>query len=249
MVMRVRENKTASRFDWLPRRGLPVLRRLCAPVLLLALGLSPLFEVTALGEGHGFRQTSHPAPPPPHAAPMPQNRPMPEAHSGVQPNQGASRPGQQSGQQHLPEWWANHRNLTPQQQDDALRREPGFRNLPEDQQQRLINRLHSLDAKTPEQQQRIMQRNENFERLSPERRQEVRGAAQALNQMSPDRQQVVRRAFQQLRRMPPGQRQQLLGSQVYGGQFSPQERTVLGNLLSIEPYEPRAIPQPYFGRP
>jgi hypothetical protein len=251
MVMRVREDKTASRFGGLPRRGLPVLRRLCAPALLLALGLSPLFEATAPGEGRGFRQTSHPAPAPHAAPPMPQNhpvqptRPMPEARPGVQPNQGAPH----SGQQHLPEWWANHRNLSPQQQDDALRREPGFRNLPEDQQQRLINRLHSLDAKTPEQQQRIMARNEAFERLSPERRQEVRGAAQALNQMSPDRQQVVRRAFQQLRRMPPGQRQQLLGSSVYGGQFSPQERTVLGNLLSIEPYEPRAIPQPYFGRP
>jgi len=168
---------------------------------------------------------------------------MPEVRAPQnRPNQ-PSRPGAQ----HLPEWWSNHRNLSPDQQADALRREPGFRSLPEDQQQRLINRLHSLDGKSPEQQQRIMQRNENFERLSPERRQEVRGAAQALKQLSPDRQTVVRRAFQQLRQMPTGQRQQLLNSSVYGGQFSPQERTVLGNLLSIEPYQPRIV-QPYFGR-
>jgi hypothetical protein len=176
---------------------------------------------------------------------------MPEVRAPQsRPNAGPNQPAPHSGQQHLPEWWNNHRNLTPAQQADALRREPGFRSLPQDQQQRLINRLQSLDQKTPEQQQRIMARNEAFERLSPERKQEVRGASQALSQMSADRQLVVRHAFQQLRRMPTEQRQQLLNSRVYGGQFSPQERTVLGNLLSIEPYAaPRSIPQPYFGRP
>lgn len=92
----------------------------------------------------------------------------------------------------------------------------------------------------------MMDRNEMFERLSPERQQEVRGAAQALSGMSPDRQATIRHAFQQLRGMPPEQRQQMLNS-GYGAQFSPQERTVLGNMLSIEPYQPH-IAQPYFGR-
>jgi Protein of unknown function (DUF3106) len=244
MTMTRRGNNAASLAGWLSRRGLPVLRRLCAPIVALTLGFTLAPSSFALSGPHGFHQTSHPAPAPHASAPPPAARPAPQNHPNQNHPNGAAP---HSGGQHLPEWWSNHRNLTPQQQADALRREPGFRDLPEDQQQRLINRLHSLDEKTPEQQQRIMQRNENFERLSPERRQEVRGASQALSQMSPDRQQVVRRAFQQLRRMPPGQRQQLLGSQVYGGQFSPQERTVLGNLLSIEPYQPRIV-QPYFGR-
>ena len=78
------------------------------------------------------------------------------------------------------------------------------------------------------------------------RQQEVRGAAQSLARMSPDRQVVMRHAFQQLRGMPPGERQRMLNS-GYGAQFSPQERTVLGNMLSIEPYQQRII-QPYFGR-
>jgi hypothetical protein len=53
-----------------------------------------------------------------------------------------------------------------------------------------------------------------------------------------------------LRQMPPQQRQMFLNSGSYASQFTPQERTVLGNLLSIEPYQshPGAIPQPYFGR-
>jgi hypothetical protein len=64
--------------------------------------------------------------------------------------------------------------------------------------------------------------------------------------MPPQRQEQIRHAFQQLRRMPPDERQRVLSS-AYGSQFSPQERTVLGNLLSIEPYQNQVI-QPYFGR-
>src|SRR5580658_4063694 len=179
MTMTRRETKAASLAGWLSRRGLPAVGRLCVPILVLGLLSSPLLA----SSGHGFRQTAHPAPAPQsHPAPPPQSHPMPQA-SAPRPNQQAhpNQPARPGGQ-HLPEWWNNHRNLTPDQQADALRREPGFRNLP------------------PDQQQRIMQRNEAFERLSPERRQEVRGATQALSQMSPDRQQVVRHAFQQLRR-------------------------------------------------
>jgi hypothetical protein len=215
-------------------------------------------------------QASHPAPapqshpsyspPPQHMAAPPQHMSAPAQHTPTaparvpepstqtRPQVHATVPPARPGQQHLPEWWNNHRTLSPQQQEDALRREPGFHNLPSDQQQRLVDRLHSLDQKSPEQQQRILARNEAFEHLSPERKQEVRGASQALGQMSPERQQVLRQAFKQLRQMPPAQRQQLLGSGAYASQFSPQERTVLGNLLSIEPYQHAGIPQPYFGR-
>ena len=186
-------------------------------------------------------------------------RPQTHSHAGVPAPQAAPRPEpreeprtqapqpEQRGGQHLPQWWAAHRSLPPKQQADALRREPGFRSLPADQQQRLLNRLQTFNQRSPEQQQRMLGRVEMFERLSPERQQEVRGASQALSRMSPDRQAAMRHAFQQLRQMPPEERQRMLNSS-FGGQFSPQERTVLGNMLSIEPYQPGQIIQPYFGR-
>ena len=280
MKMRARQN-TVSPLGWLTRRGLPKVSVLASAIFGLWISFPTLAFAQRGGahfmpqqHGGGGSQHSAPAPqvhtpppqqhfqqpPPQHFQPpaatnqqhfqqqVPQSR-LPEVRAYTPPHVNNQSP--HPGQQHLPEWLNNHQNLTPQQQEDALRREPGFRNLPSDQQQRLVNRLHSLDEKTPEQRQRILQRNENFEKLSPERRQDVRGASQALGQMSPDRQQAVRRAFQQLRQMPPQQRQQMLNSGAYAGQFSPQERTVLGNLLSIEPYQGRpggAVPQPYFGR-
>jgi hypothetical protein len=57
--------------------------------------------------------------------------------------------------------------------------------------------------------------------------------------MPAERQTDMRRAFQDLRGVPPEQRQSILNSARFQQQFSPQERTVLGNLLSVEPYQPR----------
>lgn len=151
------------------------------------------------------------------------------------------------GQEHLPQWWAAHRGLSPQQQAEAMRREPGFQSLPRAQQQRLLGTLRRFDARPPQVQQRLLNRVEMFERLSPERQQEVRGASAAFNHMPPQQKQRMIRAFQQLRHMPPVERQEMLHS-AYGQQFTPRERTVLGNLLSIEPYQPSAS-APYFGRP
>ena len=149
-----------------------------------------------------------------------------------------ARPGPRPGGQHLPQWFAQHQNLNPSQQENALRSEPGFGHLPEGQHQQLINRLHRLDTAPPAQRQRMLERNERFEALRPERQQEIRGASQALGQMPPDRRQAVRDAFRDLRALPPDQRESALGSARFQAEYTPQERTILGNLLSIEPYHP-----------
>ena len=268
MTMRARNN-AAGPGGWLTSLSVPLVSALA--LLMCAMSNQALAQHPGGAQQHSA-PPPHAAPAPQvHSAPPPQNRPAP-AYQSSHPAQpypelrAPSNPGANGshfvesgpktsyanirpGAQHLPEWLNNHQNQTPKQQEDALRREPGFRDLPADQQQRLVNRLHSLDEKTPEQRQRILDRNEAFEHLSPQRQQEVRGASQALSQMSPDRQQALRHAFHDLRQMPPQQRQQMLNSGSYASQFTPQERTVLGNLLSIEPSQrPGAIAQPYFGR-
>lgn len=166
-----------------------------------------------------------------HPQPAPEARPQ---YNAQQFNNRQAQPG------HLPEWLNQHQNMTPQQRENALRKEPGFNHLPQDQQQRLINRMHTLDSAPPQQRQRMLQRQEMFERLSPEQKAGVRGASQAFHQMPADRQTDMKRAFQDLRAIPPDQRQSVLNSARFQQQFSPQERTVLGNLLSVEPYQPSA---------
>lgn len=213
---------------WRPGRGFA-----SAAVLFLLLGMA----------SGGFGQRGQAPPPPARSAPPPASPPVNNAVRPI-PNYGRGsvgemRPGVngRQGQEHLPQWLAQHQNMSFTEQENLLRHEPGFNRLAPEQQQRVLNRLRSLDARPPAERQRMVARNEAFERLSPEGKQNVRGAAQALNQMPGDRQRMVRRAFNDLRHIPPEQREAILNSARFSHTFSPQERHVLGSLLSIEPYQ------------
>lgn len=153
-------------------------------------------------------------------------------------------PQNRPGREHLPEWYQNHRHMTFQQQERALRRQPGFNRLHPEQRQRILNRLHYLDSQPPAVRRRMMARNEAFERLSPERRQEVRAAAQAFQHMPQSRKQQLGRAFHILRTLPPNERTVILHSARFQAEYSPRERHILSNLLSIEPWQPQPPPPP-----
>jgi len=173
-------------------------------------------------------------------ASQPEMRPGVNSQMSPAGNPAMMRPGPNAGQPgHLGQWLSNHQNLTPQQQEEQLRREPGFNRLTPEQQQRVLGRLRSLDQRPPEQRQRMVDRNEMFERLTPEQKAGVHQSFQEWNQMAPDRHRMVGRAFSDLRQIPPDQRAAILNSARFAQTFTPDERRVLGNLLSIEPYEPR----------
>ena len=203
------------------------------------------FRMAAMHGGFGQRNRAQRAPRPParpSRAPRnnnarPRSGPHPQSNAG---SRAEMRPGiGRPGQEHLPEWMAQHQNMSPAQQENALRREPGFNRLSPEQQRRVMNRLRTLDARPPAERQRTMMRNEMFERLSPAARQDVRDSAAALARLPPDRQRVVRQAFNDLRDVPPGDRQAVLNSARFQHDYTPQERHMLGSLLSIEPYRPQ----------
>jgi hypothetical protein len=148
------------------------------------------------------------------------------------------------GGEHLPQWYAQHGGQSLQQQEQALRREPGFSRLPPGQQQQLINRLHRLDLQAPAMRQRMMERNEIFMALPQNQQSAIRRSSQMLRQMPPDRQHAVRQAFRNLRDMPPGEREQALDSARFQAEYSPQERDVMRNLLAIEPFPGQPYPGP-----
>jgi hypothetical protein len=56
--------------------------------------------------------------------------------------------------------------------------------------------------------------------------------------MPADRRTMMRSAFRDLRAVPPDQRQTVLNSSRYQGAFSPEERSILTDVLRAEPYEP-----------
>ena len=161
------------------------------------------------------------------------------AMNAYRPAPGAAmRSGANGARPGLQGWVARHQNMTPAQQENLLRSEPGFNRLSPDQQHQLLDRFRTFTARPPVQQARTAGRLEIFQRLSPEQKQDVRSSTASLAAMPADRRMLISRAFNDLRQLPPEQRQQILNSARFSQQFSPQERHVLGSVLSIEPYQP-----------
>lgn len=189
-------------------------------------------SLVVAGSRQGLAQRHNP--PPQHGGqPAAQPAPPPQR----QPQRAEQRPPVQP-KAHLGDWLQTHQNLAPAEQEKALQREPGFNKLPGDQQRRLENRLRDLNNKSPQQRQRTIDRVEVWERLSPEQKRQVRDSTVQLRSLPPDRQIPIRKAFRDLRDVPPGQRQTILNSPRFQSQFTPQERGVLSNLLTVEPYPP-----------
>ena len=180
---------------------------------------------------------------------------QPERQQNMQPDrqqgfqQGRQAQGQQQNgfgrqdSQHLGQWMASHRNLSPEQQQRALAAEPGFRQLQPQVQQRMYDRLNQLNRMSPAEQQRTLSRTEQMERLAPQQRQQIRGAMQQLGSLPEDRRRAVAHTYHQLNAMSPEQRGAYMNSPQYRSQFNDQERETVNNLLTVSPYLPQA-PRP-----
>ena len=139
---------------------------------------------------------------------------------------------------HLADWMNQHSNMTPEQQKEALAREPGFRELPGPTQERFQERLSQLNAMPAPQRERLLERNEAMERLTPVQRTEVRQATEQWASLPPDQKHDVARSFRALRKLPPEQRAAALASGRYSAPFSPAERQALNGLMRVEPMLP-----------
>jgi hypothetical protein len=145
--------------------------------------------------------------------------------------------------EHLAEWMSQHRNLTPDQQRQALDREPGFNQLPQATQQRMHDRLTQLNAMNPDRRERILNYNERMEHLSVDQRTQVRGSLQQLGSLPQDQRRQVAQSFRDLRSLPPEQRAAALNSPQYQ-YMNPAQRSALNNLLRVEPLLPPSEQQP-----
>lgn len=148
---------------------------------------------------------------------------------------------------HLAQWLRQHQNMSPQQQQRALRDEPGFNRLPPQRQQRLLKRLQQVDAMPPLQRERTLERIEALEKLSPQERAQVHNAMQEVGSLPPQRQRMMHRAFHELSQLPPEQRESALHSPPFRGEFSDRERQILTTLIKVQPYVPVNRPNVAYG--
>lgn len=148
-------------------------------------------------------------------------------------------PGSYAPPGHLGAWLNDHRGVPAQDQERMLRNDPSFNRLPPAQQQRLVQQLNHVDQMPEAQRERRLARAENIERLAPQQREQVRDSARRWTALPADRQAAMKSAFRDLRNVPPDQRETVLNSARYQNAFSPEERGILSNMLSVEPYQPQ----------
>lgn len=119
-----------------------------------------------------------------------------------------------------------------------MRGDPAFRRLNPADQQRLTQQLRQVNQMPDEQRQRRLARAEMLERLLPQERMRVNLSAQRWTAQPAERQALMTRAFRDLRSVPLDQRLTVLNSNRYKGVFSPEERSILADMLRVEPYQP-----------
>lgn len=183
------------------------------------------------------------------AAPPPAPRMYAPHPGGMQPQRlggqqggavmGPQTNGARARGEHLNQWMQDHHGMSPQDQQRALQKEPGFNQLPSQTQQRMVERLNRLNSMPEQQRERVLQRGEAMEHLNMQQRVQVRSAMGQLGALPEDRRRAVARSFRELRGMPPAQQNQMLNSPQFHQQFSDEERGTLGNLLSVSPLLPQ----------
>lgn len=154
---------------------------------------------------------------------------------------------QPSSRPHLAQWLNEHRDMPLNEQERALRNEPGFGRLPVARQQRLLKRLQQLNAMPRQQRARTLQRMEALEKLSPQQREQLRQVVREVGGMPQPRQRMMHKAFHDLSQLPPEQRDAVLDSPQFKSQFSDRERQILGTLMSVQPYQPAQAPNVEYG--
>jgi hypothetical protein len=184
-------------------------------------------------------------------------------HPSVARAQGPSHPAanpapRNQGAPHEPQrragdWLRQHKDLPPSEQERALQNDPHFRSLPPAQQRRLRQQLRYFSSLPPQEQQHVLQlmdrlgnRGRVWRGLTPEQRQRALQVHQQIMALPPERQRMVRSAIRDLRAMPPAQRDQVIDSDRFKNNFSPQELGILREVtrLPLAPAENGAEPAP-----
>ena len=167
--------------------------------------------------------------------------PMPERRIVLQaatPKRSTVQKGHQGRPaQPLFEWLESHQNLSLDQQEKALERDPNFKKLPSARQTALRDRLRKFDSLPPDQRELALKRMRFWASLTPTQRQELRDANHQLQGLPEDRRIAIHKALRHLRNMDPQKRQQIMESDRFKTLFSEQEQGILKELAAINPPE------------
>jgi Protein of unknown function (DUF3106) len=134
---------------------------------------------------------------------------------------------------HAGDWLRRYKDLPPDQQRQALEKDPDFQKLPPQRQTQLLQRLQHFSSLPSEQQERILSRMETWEHLTGAQKQQAKILFQQIQQLPPPRRRMLSTAVRGMRDLTPQQREDLINSDQYKGTFSDHERELLSGAARL----------------
>jgi hypothetical protein len=134
---------------------------------------------------------------------------------------------------HAGDWLRRYRNLPPDQQRQALEKDPDFQKLPPHRQAQLLQEQQRFLSLPPQKQERILNRMEIREHLTPEQRRQRNQLNQQIRGLPLERRQAVIKAIRGMRDLTPEQREQLVNSDDFKDRFSDHERDLLSGAARL----------------
>lgn len=162
------------------------------------------------------------------SAPPPAEHQGSPSQNNSQPNYHLNGPGPHRG-----DWLRKYGSLPPSQQEKQLRSDPNFRSLPPQRQDQLVNRLREFNSRPPEQKQQILNRMETFEHMSPQQQQQARNLFNQYHSLPEDQRNRISQAYRRLRGMPPSARNDLLNSDEFKNNYTPEQRDLLRGMTDL----------------
>jgi hypothetical protein len=134
---------------------------------------------------------------------------------------------------HRGDWLRKYMTLPPHQQEQQLRRDPGFQSLSPERQSKLLDRLRNFNSQSPEKKAQILNRMETFEHMSPQQQQQARNLFNQYRNLPEDQKDKVSQAYRRLRGMPPAARSELLNSDEFKNNYTPEQRDLLKGMTDL----------------
>lgn len=179
-----------------------------------------------------------------HAPPVrqgaPATSPAPGPQAGAQ--QGYTFHPQGPGP-HRGDWLRKYMTLPPHQQEQQLRRDPGFQSLSPERQNHLLDRLRNFNSQSPQKKAQILNRMETFEHMSPQQQEHARSLFNQYRNLPEDQKDKVSQAYRRLRGMPPSARSDLLNSDEFKNNYTPEQRDLLKGMTDLN-MSPTSAPAP-----
>jgi hypothetical protein len=144
---------------------------------------------------------------------------------------------------HRGDWLRKYMTLPPHQQEQQLRRDPGFQSLSPERQNHLLDRLRNFNSQSPEKKAQILNRMETFEHMSPQQQQQARNLFNQYRNLPDDQKDKVSQAYRRLRGMPPSARSDLLNSDEFKNNYTSEQRDLLKGMTDLN-MNPTQAPGP-----